>query len=194
MITLVCASANPDKVAEIQQLLAGVVELLPRPAEHPRRRGGCRHARRQRPAEGGGDHGGDRSAGGGRRHRASRSMRSAGRRACTPHGTRARAAATPTIGRKMLRELDGVDRSAERRSRPWRWSCGPTAPNSPSRVCVRERSPSRSVARSGSATTRSSSRTRATARTFAEMGAEAKNELSHRGRAFRGLLSELARR
>jgi hypothetical protein len=31
-------------------------------------------------------------------------------------------------------------------------------------------------------------------RTFAEMGAEAKNELSHRGRAFRGLLSELARR
>ncbi len=30
---LVCASANPDKVVEIQQLLAGVVELLPRPAD-----------------------------------------------------------------------------------------------------------------------------------------------------------------
>lgn len=30
---LVCASANPDKVSEIQQLLAGVVELLPRPAD-----------------------------------------------------------------------------------------------------------------------------------------------------------------
>ena len=29
---LVCASANPDKVAEIQDLLQGVVELLPRPA------------------------------------------------------------------------------------------------------------------------------------------------------------------
>ncbi len=28
---LVCASANPDKVAEIQALLAGVVDLLPRP-------------------------------------------------------------------------------------------------------------------------------------------------------------------
>jgi XTP/dITP diphosphohydrolase len=28
---LVCASANPDKVAEIQDLLRGVVELLPRP-------------------------------------------------------------------------------------------------------------------------------------------------------------------
>ena len=29
---LVCASANPDKVAEIQDLLNGVAELLPRPA------------------------------------------------------------------------------------------------------------------------------------------------------------------
>jgi XTP/dITP diphosphohydrolase len=32
---LVCASANPDKVAEIADLLRGVVELLPRPAEVP---------------------------------------------------------------------------------------------------------------------------------------------------------------
>jgi XTP/dITP diphosphohydrolase len=31
MLQLVCASANPDKVAEIQEILAGVVELLPRP-------------------------------------------------------------------------------------------------------------------------------------------------------------------
>ncbi|MGH9132592.1 MAG: non-canonical purine NTP pyrophosphatase [Ilumatobacteraceae bacterium] len=30
--TLVCASANPDKVAEIEALLAGAVTLLPRPA------------------------------------------------------------------------------------------------------------------------------------------------------------------
>ena len=30
---LVCASANPDKVAEIAALLDGVVELLPRPAD-----------------------------------------------------------------------------------------------------------------------------------------------------------------
>ncbi len=33
--TLVCASANPGKVAEIAELLHGVVELLPRPAEVP---------------------------------------------------------------------------------------------------------------------------------------------------------------
>ena len=32
---LVCASANPDKVAEIESILAGTVELLPRPAEVP---------------------------------------------------------------------------------------------------------------------------------------------------------------
>jgi XTP/dITP diphosphohydrolase len=31
MIQLVCASANPDKVVEIQRLLDGVVDLLPRP-------------------------------------------------------------------------------------------------------------------------------------------------------------------
>ena len=35
MIQLVCASANPDKVVEIQRLLAGVVELLPRPDDVP---------------------------------------------------------------------------------------------------------------------------------------------------------------
>lgn len=32
MIRLVCASANPDKVAEIEALLDGVAELAPRPA------------------------------------------------------------------------------------------------------------------------------------------------------------------
>jgi XTP/dITP diphosphohydrolase len=35
MLRLVCASANPDKVAEIQQLLAGVVDLAPRPVDVP---------------------------------------------------------------------------------------------------------------------------------------------------------------
>ena len=35
MIQLVCASANPDKVREIQWLLDGLVDLLPRPADIP---------------------------------------------------------------------------------------------------------------------------------------------------------------
>ena len=34
-LRLVCASANPDKVAEIAAILDGLVELLPRPAEVP---------------------------------------------------------------------------------------------------------------------------------------------------------------
>jgi XTP/dITP diphosphohydrolase len=34
-LQLVCASANPDKVAEIQALLADAVELLPRPTDVP---------------------------------------------------------------------------------------------------------------------------------------------------------------
>jgi XTP/dITP diphosphohydrolase len=33
VLQLVCASANPDKVAEIQELLAGAVDLLPRPVD-----------------------------------------------------------------------------------------------------------------------------------------------------------------
>ncbi|MGI9646513.1 MAG: RdgB/HAM1 family non-canonical purine NTP pyrophosphatase [Ilumatobacteraceae bacterium] len=35
MIELVCASANPDKVAEIADILRGTVELRPRPADVP---------------------------------------------------------------------------------------------------------------------------------------------------------------
>ncbi len=35
MIELVCASANPDKVAEIADILRGVVTLRPRPADVP---------------------------------------------------------------------------------------------------------------------------------------------------------------
>jgi XTP/dITP diphosphohydrolase len=34
-VQLVCASANPDKVAEIRQILGDTVELLPRPADVP---------------------------------------------------------------------------------------------------------------------------------------------------------------
>jgi XTP/dITP diphosphohydrolase len=35
MLRIVCASANPSKVAEIEQLLDGLVELVPRPADVP---------------------------------------------------------------------------------------------------------------------------------------------------------------
>lgn len=35
MLRVVCASANPGKVAEIAEIVAGMVELLPRPADVP---------------------------------------------------------------------------------------------------------------------------------------------------------------
>lgn len=35
MITLVCATANPGKVAELESILEGIVELLPRPDSVP---------------------------------------------------------------------------------------------------------------------------------------------------------------
>lgn len=35
VLQLVCASANPDKVVEIAAILGGVVDLLPRPADVP---------------------------------------------------------------------------------------------------------------------------------------------------------------
>ena len=35
MLRLVCASANPDKVAEVRAILGGVVDLLPRPPDVP---------------------------------------------------------------------------------------------------------------------------------------------------------------
>jgi XTP/dITP diphosphohydrolase len=35
VLTVVCASANPDKVAEIEELLDGLVELVPRPPDVP---------------------------------------------------------------------------------------------------------------------------------------------------------------
>lgn len=35
MLTVVCASANPHKVAEIEAILGGAVHLLPRPGEIP---------------------------------------------------------------------------------------------------------------------------------------------------------------
>ena len=193
MITLVCASANPDKVAEIQQLLAGVVDLLPRPADDRRRRGGCRHTRRQRAVEGDGDHGGDRSAGRRRRHRAGGRCPRWRARASTPPATPGRAAATPTTGRRCSPSSTA-------------WTIGRAAFKTVAMIVWPDGS---ELAVEGVCPGTIADEDRGTigfgydaifvpdegdGRTFAEMGPEAKNELSHRGRAFRALLSELARR
>ena len=46
---LVCATANPHKVAEIAEILAGLVELLPR-QNQPGRRAGVHDPERIKPA------------------------------------------------------------------------------------------------------------------------------------------------
>ena len=53
MIPLVCASANPDKVAEIAATPRRRRRSAAPAGRRSRRRRGCRHARRQRPPEGG---------------------------------------------------------------------------------------------------------------------------------------------
>ena len=119
MITLVCASANPDKVAEIQQLLAGAVDLLPRPAEIPDvvedadTLAGNARLKAVAIMEATGlpavadDTGLEVDALGGAP--GVYTARYAGE-GCSYADNRA----------KMLAELDGVERPAPRRSRPWR--------------------------------------------------------------------------
>ena len=179
-------SANPDKVAEIADILGDAVELLPRPLDVPDVVEDAAHARGQRPLEGGGAGRGDRAAGGRRRHR--------------PRGRRARRRARRALGplRRRASRLRRQRRQAARRAgRAWRgrparpasapspWSPGPTAARWWPRACARAPSPPRCAGRGASATTRSSCPTEGDGRTFAEMTAAEKHVLRHRGRAFR---------
>ena len=133
---LVCASANPDKVAEI----AGDPRRRRRAAAAPgrgaRRRRGRRHAGGQRPAQGGGDRRRDRR----------------GRRSPTTPGSRSPpSAGAPGVRtgryagerRHVRRQPGQAARRARRRRRParpgsapWRWSSGPTGASSPPRACA----------------------------------------------------------
>ena len=190
VITLVCASANPDKVAEIQAILGDAVQLLPRPAEVPdvvedadtlignaRLKAAAIAAATGAPAVAD-DTGLEVDALGG-----------------APGVWSARYAgedATYADNRHKLlmraRWRGGPDRLGSGR---WRWWCGPTDASWPSTVCARARSPRPSGASGGSATTRSSSPTDGDGRSFAEMTEAEKSAVSHRGRAFRGLLARL---
>jgi len=192
MLTMVCASANPDKVAEIQELLAGLVELLPRPAEIPEvvedadsLIGNARlKARAIMEATGlpavADDTGLEVDALGGAP--GVYTARYAGE-GCSYADNRA----------KMLAELQGVtDRSAAFKTVAMVvWPDGTELAVEgvcPGTITVDERG---SVGFGYDAIFVPSE---GDGRTFAEMGPAAKNDLSHRGRAFRGLLSELAQR
>ena len=192
MITLVCASANPDKVAEIQELLAGVVDLLPRPAEVPdvvedadtlagnaRLKAVAIMAATGLPAIAD-DTGLEVEALGGAP--GVHTARYAGD-GCSYADNRA----------KMLAELDGVtDRGAAFKTVAMVvWPDGTELAVEgvcPGTIARAERG---SV---GFGYDAIFIPTDGDGRTFAEMGPDAKNELSHRGRAFRGLLSQLAQR
>ncbi len=192
MITVVCASANPDKVAEIQQLLAGAVELLPRPSGL---------ADVVEDAD---------TLAGNARLKATAVMRATGQPAVAddtglevdvlggaPGVYTARYAGDGCSyadnRTKMLAELAGVpDRSAAFRT-----------------VAMIVWPDGSELAAEGVCTGRIAEDERGEGgfgydaifvpdegdgRTFSEMGPELKHELSHRGRAFRALLSELERR
>jgi XTP/dITP diphosphohydrolase len=192
MRQLVCASANPDKVAEIQQLLAGVVELLPRPADVPdvvedaesllgnaRLKAAALCAATGLPAVA--DDTGlevdalDGAPGVHAAHYAGEG--------CTYADNR----------RKLLAELDGVTdrRAAFRTVAIVAWPDGTELAVEgvcPGMITTEERG---EVGFGYDAVFQPDEGDGAT---FAEMGADAKHAISHRGRAFRALLSELERR
>jgi XTP/dITP diphosphohydrolase len=191
-VRLVCASANPDKVVEIQQLLAGVVELLPRPADVPdvvedadslvgnaRLKATALSAATGLPAVA--DDTGlevdalDGAPGVHAAHYAGEG--------CTYADNR----------RKLLAELDGVSdrRAAFRTVAIVVWPDGTELAVEgvcPGVITTEERG---EVGFGYDAVFQPDE---GDGRTFAEMGADAKHAISHRGRAFRALLSELERR
>ena len=189
---LVCASANPDKVAEIAAILDGVVELLPAAGGRARCGRGRRHADRQRPAEGGGDLRGDRPAGGQRRHRSVRRRPRRARPASTRRGTRARTRRTPTTA-------PSCSRAGRRSRRPARqlqhrvMVVGRTA----SELAVEGVCPG-TIARPSRGSRlrlRPGVHPRRWRRpTFAQMTDDEKNQISHRARAFNALLEALRTR
>jgi XTP/dITP diphosphohydrolase len=192
VLQLVCASANPDKVTEIQQLLAGVVELLPRPPEVPdvvedadslignaRLKAAALCAATGLPAVAD-DTGLEVAALGGAPGVDAAHYAGEG---CSYADNR----------RKLLAELEGVaDRRAafktvaivmwpDRREVAVEGVC-------PGVITTEERG---GVGFGYDAVFQPDEGGGAT---FAEMGVEAKNAISHRGRAFRALLNELAQR
>ena len=188
--TLVCASANPDKVAEIEALLAGAVELLPRPASMPdvvedadtlvgnARLKAVAIVRRDRT-----------------RRRSpttpdSRSTPSTARPASTPGGTPDPTARTPTTATSCSARSAGSTTGGPGSARS-RWCAGRTGASWRSRACARA---SISVGERGSGGWGYDSvfvPADGDGRTFAEMTDAEKHAMSHRGRAFRALVAAL---
>ena len=192
MLQLVCASANPDKVREIQQILAAEVELLPRPGDvadvvedagsfigNARLKASALCAATGRPAVAD-DTGLEVDALGGAPGVDSAIYAGEG---CSYADNR----------RKLLAELDGVAdrRAAFRTVAIVVWPDGSELVVEgvcPGVITTEERG------EIGFGYDSVFQPDEGDGSTFAEMGAEAKHAISHRGRAFRALLSELAQR
>lgn len=188
----VCASANPDKVAEIQALLAGVVDLLPRPVAVPdvvedadtlvgnaRLKAAAIVDATGFPAIAD-DTGLEAVALGG--EPGVYTARYAGE-GCSYADNRD----------KMLRELDGAtDRTAVFKTVALAlWPDGTEVAVEgicPGRITTEERGAA------GFGYDAIFAPDEGEGLTFAEMGASAKHAISHRGRAFRALLDELSQR
>ncbi len=188
----VCASANPDKVAEIQALLVGIVDLLPRPAAIPdvvedadtlvgnaRLKAAAIVEATGFPAVAD-DTGLEVAALGGAP--GVYTARYAGE-GCSYADNRD----------KMLRELDGVaDRAAAFKTVALAlWPDGTEVAVEgvcPGRITTEERGAA------GFGYDAIFAPDEGDGLTFSEMDAAAKHAISHRGRAFRGLLDELSRR
>ena len=192
MIQLVCASANPDKVAEIQRLLDGVVDLLPRPADVPdvvedanslvgnaRLKASALCAATAMPAVAD-DTGLEVEALGGAPGVDAAHYAGEG---CSYADNRA----------KLLSELDGVSdrRAAFKTVAIVVWPDGSelhVEGECPGVITIAERG------EIGFGYDSVFQPDEGGGATFAEMGIEAKNFISHRGRAFRALLADLAQR
>jgi len=192
VLQLVCASANPDKVREIQQILAAEVELLPRPGDvadvvedagsfigNARLKASALCAATGRPAVAD-DTGLEVDALGGAPGVDSAIYAGEG---CSYADNR----------RKLLAELDGVAdrRAAFRTVAIVVWPDGSELVVEgvcPGVITTEERG------EIGFGYDSVFQPDEGDGSTFAEMGAEAKHAISHRGRAFRALLSELAQR
>ena len=193
VLQLVCASANPDKVAEIQAILGDVVELLPRPADVPdvvedadTLEGNARLKAAAIVAATG--------AAPSPTTPASRSSPSAARRACAPARFAGEDATYAENRAELLRALAGARRPP-----------GALPHGGDGRLARRARARRRGRLRRHDRAPPSGA-TRGfgydavfvpddgDGRTFAEMSDDEKHAISHRGRAFRALLAQLAAR
>ena len=190
MLRVVCASANPDKVAEIAALARRRGRSPSPPAGGARRRRGRRHAGGQRPPQGGRDLRGDRPPRRRRRHRPGGRRARRRARACTPPASPARTPPTPTTAPSCSPSSTGTTNGGPG-SAPSPCCATPTAPRSSPKASATGVIPPAARGARGFGYDAVFQPVDGDGRTFAEMSEDEKHAISHRGRAFRALAERL---